>query len=82
MELRYAVGNTIRRIRKEQFLTLRDVAQKQYISLGHLSDIERGTKEASNQMIELIARGLHLSTAQLLKEIYEYLETTNTNKEK
>lgn len=80
MELRYAIGDTIRRIRKEQFLTLRDIATKKYISLGHLSDIERGTKEASNQMIELIASGLHLSTAQLLKEIYEYLEASNTNK--
>jgi transcriptional regulator with XRE-family HTH domain len=80
MQLKYAVGDTIRRIRHEQSLTLRDISKRKFIALGHLSDIERGTKEASNQMLELIADGLHLTTAQLLKEIYEYLEASNTNK--
>jgi transcriptional regulator with XRE-family HTH domain len=80
MELKYAIGGTIRRIRHEQGKTLREVAGSKYISFNYLSEIERGTKEASNQFLELIADSLNLTTAQLLKEIYEYLEAANTNK--
>jgi hypothetical protein len=74
MTLTNAVGHTIRRLRREQHLSLREV---KYVSLGHLSEIERGIKQASNEVLEVIALGLHITTAQLLKEIYEYLEEKN-----
>ena len=74
MNLGIAVGHTIRRIRTEQNIPLRGM---QYISLGHMSEIERGLKQASNEVFESIAASLHLTTAQLLKEIYEYLEKEN-----
>lgn len=65
------IGKTIRRLRHERGLVLRDV---EHISMAHLSEIERGRKEASSVMIETIAKSLHLSTADLLKEVYEELE--------
>ena len=74
MRLRYAVGDTIRTLRKERGLTLRDVSSSQHIALGYLSEIERGAKEPSSFMLESIAVALELTTAELLKEIYEYLE--------
>jgi transcriptional regulator with XRE-family HTH domain len=77
MKLNIAVGTTLRRIRQEQGRTLRDVAAQKHISFNYLSEVERGTKEASSQFLELIADSLHLTTAQLLKEIYEYLKEQN-----
>jgi transcriptional regulator with XRE-family HTH domain len=74
MLLKHAMGTTIRRLRTEQGLTLRQLAEPNYISYSYLSDIERGAKEVSSTILEAIADGLHLSTAQLLKEIYDYLE--------
>ena len=72
MQLQEAIGGTIRQLRKERKLSLRQLTP--YVSIGHLSDIERGNKEASTHILELIAEGLNLSTSQLLLEIYNYLE--------
>jgi transcriptional regulator with XRE-family HTH domain len=77
VNLRQAIGDTVRTLRHEQGMTLRDIASKQHIALGFLSEIETGKKEASSQVLEAIAQGLSLTTAQLLKEIYEYLEEVN-----
>jgi transcriptional regulator with XRE-family HTH domain len=75
MELKYAVGDTIRRLRNEQNITLRKMTP--YVSIGHLSDIERGNKEPSSAILEAIAVGLGVSTAELFREIAEYLEAIN-----
>jgi len=79
MELRHAIGHTIRSIRTEQGLSLRQVADSQFFSYGHLSDVERGVKEASTVLLECIAKGLNRTTTQLMKEIYEYLEEQDGN---
>jgi len=75
MELKYAVGDTIRRLRNEQNITLRRMTP--YVSISHLSDIERGNKEPSSAVLEAIAVGLGVSTAELFREIAEYLEAIN-----
>ena len=77
MRLQYAIGDTIRRIRTEQGKTLRQVADKQYMSFNYLSEIERGNKTASPDILEAIARGLKITTAELIGEIYGYLEEQN-----
>lgn len=77
MRLQYAIGDTIRRIRTEQGRTLRQVADKEFMSFNYLSEIERGTKTASPDILEAIARGLKMTTAELIGEIYEYLEEQN-----
>ena len=73
MNLRTAIGGTVREIRLSQGLTLRQLSSKSHIALGYLSEVERGHKDASSQVLESIAEGLSLSTYQLLKEISEYL---------
>lgn len=75
MELRYAIGGALRELRLERQLTLRDVSAKSYIALGHLSEVERGVKNPSTETLEWIAKGLSLTTVQLIGEIYEYLRT-------
>lgn len=75
MELKQAIGDTIRRLRMERNMTLRKMAP--YISLGHLSEVEHGRNEISSVLFEVVAQGLQISTAELLKEVYEYLQENN-----
>jgi transcriptional regulator with XRE-family HTH domain len=74
MMLKHAVGSTIRKIRHEQGLTLRQVAKPSFISIGYLSEIERGQKDASSAILESIASCLRIDTLTLVRELYEYLE--------
>lgn len=55
-------------------MNLRNLSVKAHVSLGHLSDVERGHKQASNELLESIALGLDLSPADLIKEIHDYLK--------
>lgn len=77
MRLQHAVGDTIRKLRVKQGVTLTALAKRGYISQGYLSQIEHGQKSMTNDMFETVASALGLSTAGLMKEIYEYLEEVN-----
>lgn len=77
MKLQTAIGATVRELRQEQNLTLRQLSTRSFIALGFLSEIETGKKDASTGTLESIARGLDLTTVQLIKEIYDYLEEHN-----
>jgi transcriptional regulator with XRE-family HTH domain len=77
MLIKEAVGHSIKMIRKDKELTLRDVSALSFISIGHLSEIEHGKKEASSQFLGSIARSLGVTTAYLLKYAAELLEKGN-----
>lgn len=74
LSLNSVIGESIRDIRKEKHLTLRQVSKKASIALGHLSDVETGKKNASNELLEAIARGLDVSISELIGEVYAYLK--------
>ncbi len=74
MKLQHAIGGVIRELRHEQKMTLRQLSKSSFMSLGYLSEIETGIKSPSTDTLEFIAKGLNLSTAELVKEIYKYLE--------
>ena len=74
MRLNDAIGDTLRTIRMEKNLTLRQVSAKGHIALGHISDVERGRKNASHDMLEAIAVGLDISTVDLIGEVYDYMK--------
>ncbi len=74
MLLKHAVGSTLRRIRQEQGKTLREVAKPSFITIGYLSEIKRGTKDASSAILESITQCLNIDTVTLVREIYDYLE--------
>lgn len=67
MRLNHAVGGTIRRLRHEQGKSLRQLTS--YISIGHLSDAERGAKGLSTELLEEICSGLNITTADFLMEV-------------
>jgi len=68
MRYRNVLGETINKIRLEKNLTLREVAQRGSLSTGHLSEVERGMKEASSEILEAIAIGLQVSLYQIIIE--------------
>ena len=64
--LRERVGRTLRELRHERGLTLEQLAREAGVSRSHLSDIERGAKEASSEVIRSIHQRLGLTVDQLL----------------
>lgn len=68
MLLRYAVGAALRRIRLDSGRTLREVALAAAISMPYLSEIERGRKEASSEVLAGLCRALGLTIVDLLRE--------------
>lgn len=77
MDLRTALGSTLRDIRHEEGKTLRDVSSKAYVSIAHLSDVERGTKDASYEFLEIIARNYNIPIHELLQRVAARLERNN-----
>jgi transcriptional regulator with XRE-family HTH domain len=67
--LRTQLGNTLRGHRLRQRRTLRDVSGAARVSLGYLSEVERGQKEASSELLASICDALELELADLLAEV-------------
>jgi len=66
---RRLLGDVLRRHRQRQGRTLRDVAASARISLGYLSEIERGRKEASSELLASLCEALDISLADVLREV-------------
>lgn len=60
-----ALGMSIRLYRTEKQLTLRQVSAKGFMALGHVSDVERGVKEPSSEILSCIANGLDVQVEDL-----------------
>lgn len=69
MLLRNAVGQQLRAARIQQSRTLRDVAREARVSLGYLSEVERGQKEASSELLAAICAALNLQVSSLLSGV-------------
>jgi transcriptional regulator with XRE-family HTH domain len=67
--LRTQLGNTLRGHRLRQRRTLRDVSGEARVSLGYLSEVERGQKEASSELLASICDALDVELADLLAEV-------------
>lgn len=66
MTYRHTLGSVIRDTRIEKNLTLRQVAERGVISLGYLSEVERGHKEPSSELMNCIAYGLGVHVHELI----------------
>jgi transcriptional regulator with XRE-family HTH domain len=71
--LRTQLGTTLRGHRLRQRRTLRDVSGAARVSLGYLSEVERGQKEASSELLASICDALDVELADLLAEVSEEL---------
>ncbi|KFI47275.1 helix-turn-helix domain-containing protein [Bifidobacterium biavatii] len=75
VSLREAIGHVLRELRTRDRKTLREVSEKAGVSLGYLSEVERGQKEASSELLSSISESLGVSTAQMLRMVADYLDS-------
>lgn len=69
MLLREAIGSGLRRARTLRRRTLRDISRVARVSLGYLSEVERGRKEPSSELLASICEALDMTVADLLVEV-------------
>lgn len=67
--LRHLLGDALRRLRLRQGRTLREVSASARVSLGYLSEVERGQKEASSELLAAICAALGAPLSQVLREV-------------
>jgi transcriptional regulator with XRE-family HTH domain len=71
--LRRLLGDALRQQRLSQERTLRDVSAGARVSLGYLSEVERGQKEASSELLSSICHALGVQLSTVLREVSDEL---------
>ena len=66
---RRVLGDVLRRERMLQGLTLREVSATARVSLGYISEIERGQKEASSELLSSLCSALDTPLSDVLREV-------------
>ena len=72
--LRQVVGETLRGLRMRQRRTLREVSATARVSLGYLSEVERGQKEPSSELLAAICGALDVELSDLFAEVSQTLK--------
>ncbi|WP_396122160.1 helix-turn-helix domain-containing protein [Corynebacterium sp. p3-SID1056] len=67
--LREALGMSLRAYRADKNVTLRELAKQARVSSGYLSELERGRKEVSSELLAAICAALDTTVAELLMEV-------------
>jgi transcriptional regulator with XRE-family HTH domain len=71
--LRHVVGETLRTVRLRQRRTLREVSAAARVSLGYLSEIERGHKEPSSELLAAICDALDVPLSEVFLSVSDTL---------
>jgi transcriptional regulator with XRE-family HTH domain len=71
--MRHEIGDVLRDFRQQKGATLRQVSSKASVALGYLSEVERGQKEASSEILASIADALGISLSVILHEVSDRL---------
>ncbi len=69
--LREVIGDVLRDARTSQGRTLREVSDSARVSLGYLSEVERGRKEASSELLSAICSALRVPLSRVLTDAGE-----------
>lgn len=73
--LRRVIGDALRARRQAQQRTLREVSTAANVSLGYLSEIERGQKEASSELLSAVCDALGTPLSEVLHEVSHSVAT-------
>lgn len=76
--LRSHIGLALRSSRVAQGRTLRDVAKSARVSLGYLSEVERGQKEASSELLNSICSALDVTIGEILLNVSAQIHIQET----
>jgi transcriptional regulator with XRE-family HTH domain len=71
--VRREIGDVLRELRLKKGHTLRQVAGRASVALGYLSEIERGQKEASSEILYSVAEALDVPISQIMREVSDRL---------
>jgi len=71
--VRQEIGDVLREFRQRQGQTLRQVASKASVALGYLSEVERGQKEASSEILASVADALDTPISTIMKTVGDRL---------
>jgi transcriptional regulator with XRE-family HTH domain len=66
---RRLLGDVLRDKRTQRGLTLREVSAGARVSLGYISEIERGQKEASSELLASLCAALEVPLSDVLREV-------------
>jgi transcriptional regulator with XRE-family HTH domain len=66
---RRLLGDVLRERRVQQGMTLREVSAEARVSLGYISEIERGQKEASSELLASLCGALEAPLSEVLREV-------------
>jgi transcriptional regulator with XRE-family HTH domain len=67
--VRHEIGDVLRDFRLQKGRTLRQVASKASVALGYLSEVERGQKEASSEILAAVADALETPISVIMGEV-------------
>jgi transcriptional regulator with XRE-family HTH domain len=74
--IRQEIGDVLRDFRTQKGQTLRQVAARANVALGYLSEVERGQKEASSEILASLAEALDVPVSLILREVSDRLALT------
>lgn len=66
MLLRHAIGEQLRHARRHTGMSIRTLSANAGVSIGYLSEIERGRKEVSSEILAAICRALSIDTSNVV----------------
>ncbi|WP_029145724.1 helix-turn-helix domain-containing protein [Microbacterium luticocti] len=71
--VRQEIGEVLRDFRQQKGHTLRQVAGRASVALGYLSEVERGQKEASSEILASVADALDVPISTIMREVSDRL---------
>lgn len=72
--VRQEIGDVLRDVRTQKGHTLRQVASRASVALGYLSEVERGQKEVSSEILASVASALDVPVSFIMREVADRLE--------
>ena|SRR6478609_5735653 len=66
---RRMLGDVLRDLRLQRGMTLREVSAEARVSLGYISEIERGQKEASSELLASLCAALDAPLSEVLRDV-------------
>ncbi len=72
--MRELLGESLRELRTSSSLTLREVSGRARVSLGYLSEIERGQKEASSELLNAVCGALDVPLSLVLRQVSDKVD--------
>lgn len=79
--LREALGAALRGVRVRKGISLRDLALRSTVSSGYLSELERGQKEVSSELLVAVCQAMNVRVSDVLLEAISLMAVTELGRD-